>query len=122
MSERTIVDEVWKALGFCACGKPEKVIRKMQAALVSIQAVSTMHLSGKEWYIGGKPTPEVQALYDLRDAASGSDDGERYLMYYSLDKAGLTEHGSSVPGWPTDFGKEFLDFLEKTPEDKWFSE
>lgn len=40
-------------------------------------------------------------------------EGEKYTMYYLLDDLGLTDHGTSVPGWLSEKGVEVLEDLEE---------
>lgn len=119
---KNIAVAVWRRLGFCECGRPEDALAKMRDALKAIKAVSDMHRSDIECYPQGVATPAMKSLHAAESAACGADDGARYLMYYTLDKAGLTEHGGSVPGWPTDDGVAFLKHLEDVNQDDWMRE
>lgn len=118
----TIASYVWYGLlDFCGCGMPEEVLGKMRDVLRTQSAIAKAH---QEWpkdmkYPNGKATLEMQALHDEAEKAAGVDPASRYLIYYVLTKVGLMEHGGSVPGWPTRFGEELLNFLESTPEDDW---
>lgn len=119
----TIASYVWHdTLNFCACGRPENVLVKMRDTLRALQNVSDAHRSNESCYVMGAPTPKMKALHDAEHSAAGADDGSRYLMYYVLSRARLTEHGGSVPGWPTNLGREFLTFLETTDPDDWMGE
>lgn len=79
--------------GFCGCGDPTATFRLVAPAL---RALANSQLTWQE-----------------RDAATHADGDVRYLLWYVLDRAGLTEHGGSVPGWLTDKGKQVLADLER---------
>jgi hypothetical protein len=55
----------------------------------------------------------LQALKDKNYKNPYHSDGERYTIWYLLCRSGLTEHGSSVPGWLTKHGEGVLSDLNK---------
>ena len=78
-------------VGHCCCGTPEISLAYLRDVMALLRD---------------------KVDYDTRQAYFGSE-GEQYTIYYMLDKLEFTEHGSSVPGWLTEKGKEFLDDVEE---------
>ena len=79
---RDAIEFIMGMLDFCGCGNPEQSLKYILKALI---------------YINDKETE-----------LPFSSDGEKYFVYYVLDKLELTEHGCSVPGWLTEKGEELL--------------
>lgn len=77
-------------LGFCGCGSPEAAL----SALCDL--LETLDLP---WEDGSRQRMK---------AALCPNDGLRYALWYYLTEAGLLEHGTSVPGWLTGDGKNFV--------------
>lgn len=88
-------------LNWCGCGMPDQAQRMIMKALRHINnlqlLVNENKLSWEEWNADSK------LLFGYWE----------YVIYYILDEKGLTEHGSGVPGWLTDKGKELLEELEE---------
>jgi hypothetical protein len=76
--------------GFCGCGMPERNLRYI--------------LSGLEHVFG-------LSILEKEDKAFPGGEENKYFFFYWADKEGLTEHGSSVPGWLTERGKTVLTVL-----------
>lgn len=98
--------------GFCCCGRPHDFLRKIAGALWLVRELTRKdYESWQEHYDGWK---------ERRDEILG-DSGNQYTYWYLLDRAGLTEHGSSVPGWLTPKGERVLNdlkrILEKSSDD-----
>lgn len=99
-------------LGFCACGDPRASLTYVRDVLrhinrfVELQEECDFSVFYDGWEEDGKK------LFPTK--------GAEYFAYYVLDANGLTEHGSSVPGWLTPKGKEFMEdvneLLESVPE------
>ena len=77
-------------LDFCCCGNPEKSLKYTYEKLKEI------------------------------DQRGTSNSKESMFVYYHFDSVGLTEHGSSVPGWLTEKGKGVMRDLEKLLPIVWF--
>lgn len=88
-------------LGFCACGAPEENLTFILGALELISQQCPDDIPWSTWW------EENQA----KKAAYFGNDGAAYFFYYCADKAELTEHGGSVPGWLTEKGEELLTLL-----------
>ena len=85
MSEAQKVHDFWNELGFCLCGRPEDVLTLIRDELTRLEK--------KEW-----------------TSEPGASD---YLLAYTIDRVGLSEHGGSLPyAWLTDKGHEILALLE----------
>lgn len=87
---------------FCGCGNPKSSMEYIRDILALIEAID-LNSNGafdEAWKLRWK---NLEGFFKSR--------GEQYTMYYLLDKLELTEHGSSVPGWLTDKGKEVLHDL-----------
>jgi hypothetical protein len=86
--------------GFCGCGAPEKVLRYLWRGLKIIR---------------GFQYPERQ-----RDIGVlfGGDEAAEFLMWYELDRVGLTEHGVGVAhAWLTEKGEAVLGDMDRYLED-----
>ena len=85
-------------LGFCGCGMPEAALEHVRKALQLVddleQLVWEQSMRYKEW--------------EKRKEGVFASEGAEYFMWYYLDNKGLTDHGSSVPGWLTDKGEALL--------------
>lgn len=76
---------------FCGCGMPENAIECLRDLLA------------------------LHPLYDNRPAFESKipDDGLQYLVLYTLDHFGLTEHGTGIGGaWLTPKGQALLGALK----------
>jgi hypothetical protein len=82
-------------LGFCGCGMPDMVIDLIRKALELIK--ERVNLDYEE--------------LRKKELELFKNDNIAYFVYYFLDSKGLTEHGSSVPGWLTNKGEELLEDL-----------
>jgi hypothetical protein len=89
------LDAVGDALPNCGCGRPADVLH-LYARIMAFVA------EGKGYWWTAVPAMIVE---DPEAAA--------YALIYVLDDRGLLEHGSSVPGWLTDNGKEWLAAYRK---------
>lgn len=99
------VKHLWsEVFKFCGCGRQGETLAKIRDSLVALKAVSNAHRSDAPCYVMGKATPEMKTLHDAERDAMGPANADYYLMAYLLCAADLTEHGGSVPGWPTDYG------------------
>lgn len=101
--------------GICGCGEPDAVAKLMLDVLGNIQA-------GHDRYeqTGKYDAAEHKLLFDERQALLPTD-GLYYTVYNFYDKLGLIEHGSALPGWLTELGKEVLAALREhgTDGDAW---
>lgn len=76
--------------GFCGCGDNVSALQYIRDALVGIQ----------NWLSSDESRDAMLAQFH--------SDGERYFVWYRLDNLGCIEHGSNVPGWLTEKGKDWL--------------
>jgi len=75
-----------KILDFCGCGNPDSALEYVRDVMQNIKG---------------------------KDFDSRKYDGKEYFVWYYLDNKELTDHGSSVPGWLTEKGEEFLEDLNE---------
>jgi hypothetical protein len=102
-------EDLHEALGFCGCGCPEDAFAYVLGGLRLIHNPPPL------------PDPrdsgeEFRAAVDARFAAYAvhhGSDGAMYFFWYWCDAEGLTDHGSSVPGWLTEKGERLLAMLER---------
>ena len=80
-------------LNFCGCGSPKENLRYVANILEHIKNGSTDDYSYDKWVEKGKKLGNEESLY---------------FAYYVFDEKGLTEHGSTVPGWLTEHGENLL--------------
>ena len=83
-------------LGWCGCGSPENCLDLIKQVLLLLNRED----KGK-W-------DELEKLIPQNEA--------RDIIYYLLDDKDLTSHGSCIPGWTSEEGKEFIKMLEKECE------
>lgn len=95
------VSVIGEMLGFCGCGSNESAMEFVRDAL---QLVKERHLSSHE---------EAWKIILEKQNTLFHNDNIMFFTWYWLDDKGLTEHGSSVPGWLTNKGKEILDDLNE---------
>jgi len=89
---------------FCTCGTPATVCDFVYRVLRA--------LSGN---FDGRPE-EWKAWYEAYDRGLDAvlpDRGTRYFVFYTLDLLGLTDHGTFVPGWPSQKGLDFMADYEE---------
>tara|TARA_Y100000310_G_scaffold299375_1_gene334191 strand:+ start:3278 stop:3688 length:411 start_codon:yes stop_codon:yes gene_type:complete len=85
-------------LGYCGCGMPDESLMYIRKILRLIHSLHVEEYDPNQW-------KELDQFF--------SSEGEKYTMFYMLEKLELTEHGGCVPGWVTDKGIELLEDLEK---------
>lgn len=73
-------------LGHCGCGVPDDSLIFIKDQLIIIE-------KGYPFDVGFTPL--------------------QYTLWYMFDKYGLTEHGTSLPGWLTQKGEELLSDLRE---------
>lgn len=111
LTDETYFGEAEGALGslfgFCGCGTPEAPLRLLRDAMRLIDVKPNNPHDFDKW----------KAAYRIRRAAMDElfhhDKGVEYLVWYLLDDKKLTEHGTSVPGWLTDLGRDVLVDLDE---------
>lgn len=84
---------------FCMCGCPSETLELLYHVLKNID-------SGFEHWDERKK----------RDDELMFNDGIRYLVWNVLDREDMIEHGSSLPGWLTQKGRDYLSLLEEWVE------
>lgn len=95
---------LYEILGFCGCGCPET---SMESVCDYLDIVDLRHTKSDDklnrYENSIKARKLMQDKFNVRDVYS---DPLLQYMAYSLDDAGLTEHGSSIGGaWITDLGR-----------------
>lgn len=93
----TAEDLLCNMVGYCGCGDPEAALKYLAKVL---------HYISIRFNID--PT-ESEKLESLLFPVPGS----MWHTYYMLDDKELTEHGSSVPGWLTDKGREIMEDIQE---------
>lgn len=110
--ERRRVGYVASKMNLCRCGQLDRALRAIRVALESLWTPTDVAHG-----------PEHDAAWEARKTAVPPiwDNDFGLLTYYLLDTWGLTEHGSSIPGWLTDDGHIVLRFLQETDcdDEKW---
>ena len=86
------------SLGFCGCGSPDLALKYVKQSLELVQDYQDLEYEG--W--------EVK-----KNKFFNNNEGSEYFMWYFLNDKGLTEHGSCVPGWLSESGKELLSDLKE---------
>lgn len=101
-------------LNFCGCGRPHTSLAYIMKGLELIgeknpheRSTSEARELAEAWYNAHRERLKAHFLTE----------GAEYFFYYWASEEGLTEHGGSVPGWLTDYGKETLEQLRK-----WYEE
>jgi len=101
--------ELLERLGFCGCGAPDEALLLIHDLLVHFEnhrAINyTGSFEGAEWEKYCKDEKE-----SLNKVLDDNKEGIKYALFYLLDDKGITNHGSSVPGWVED--TEFMDKLK----------
>ena len=95
-----------KILGFCGCGRPEDNLEYIRDGLAHINAPRSKNMTHEqhsEWF----------KKWVKRGHEIFGNELSRYFFFYWCDKEGLTEHGSSIPGWLTPKGEELLEDLNE---------
>lgn len=92
-----------KFLGFCNCGIPDHSVEYVVKGLEEVNKISK---AGDKW---------KEAVEKAEEVLGGEE--RMYFMWYFLDSKGLTNHGSSVPGWITDRGEQFLELYNELEEE-----
>lgn len=90
---------ITQIFGFCGCGLPEYTYKFIFNGLKHIKKLGDCGCNYKLWEQEGKEIFHTSGI--------------KYFFYYVLDNIGLTEHGSSVPGWLTVEGEILLDIMIK---------
>lgn len=104
----------FEKMKFCGCGIPEdmrdafiKSTRALRECWAVIRSTESAFSIARTEADRAKDKAAWDKLYaDIADIW-GPSDLNRYLCWYVLDAAGLTEHGGSVPGWLTPEGERF---------------
>jgi len=87
-------------LDFCGCGLPETTVKYVRDGLKIIKQRENAN-SEKEWEEWRKIAKDYFKTK-----------GAEYFFYYVMDKLELIEHGSSVPGWLTEKGEQFIKLAD----------
>lgn len=114
-------DITFNKLGICGCGDPVSVLEFVRIALDLLKRRSTT--TGDSTSAGDANWRTVSE--DIESHFSRGQDGDSplyWIAWYFIDRAGLIEHGGSVPGsWLTPLGWAYLDYLNEhgTDHDAW---
>jgi len=90
---------------FCGCGCPDEALKYVAEALKLV--------AWRKDYVWAKDISKKEMdkrFHEWQTACKNvfGSTGAEYFMWYWLDNQGLTQHGSSVPGWLTDKGEKLL--------------
>ena len=94
-----------EVLNFCACDDAESNLRYIRDSLALV-GEEPPEGSWQQWYPGHRA--RINAHFKSEHAEA--------FMWYWLDSKGFTEHGSRIPGWLTESGKELLEDLTSALE------
>jgi|ERR1051325_1295910 hypothetical protein len=99
-------------MNWCCCGQPELAASLLFDALslAKWRFDVSATLRSKEDF---EAANERYEQYRKRELELMSNDSIAYFVWYTIDAAGLMEHGSSIPGWLTEKGKEMLEALRE---------
>jgi len=91
---------------FCGCGHTKSAVEHIIGALKLIKEKDEINKNTKfeDWY--EEWAEKVSNFFN-------HDRGAQTIMWYCFDRAGLTDHGGSVPGWLTEKGYDLIDLYEK---------
>lgn len=90
--------------GLCACGHPCDNVELVGDALRLLQwRQENLGLPFAEWY----------AEWQAKELATFGSQRAADFVWYWLDSKDFTEHGSSIPGWPTDKGAAVLEAIDE---------
>ena len=108
----------FEKLQWCGCGSPEMVKREILKYFSLLEWWHNIPLNDdyhKNYY---KYYKELENKYEDAFGVINVYCNPLLLAFaYTMDAAGLTEHGSSILGaWLTDEGKMFLSLLRLNPE------
>lgn len=90
-------------LEFCGCGDPIAALKYVHDALILVDKSYN-----NDWKV----------TRGERDNFFNNSEGLEYFVWYYLSHLGLTEHGSSVPGWITAKGKAVIVTYELYKEEE----
>jgi hypothetical protein len=91
--------------GWCGCGRPFEAAMHVRSILALIASLHS-DKEGQEWR-------EHYQRWTEAEKSLFPHEGSNTVAYYVMDRAGLTEHGGSVPGWLTARGHEMLKDLDE---------
>lgn len=98
-------DLVSGMLGFCGCGAPDLALDYVGAGLDLVAQRMALWESQD-----GHAETRFKAT-EARELEHFGTDGARYFFWYWADGEGFLEHGSLVPGWLTERGKQMLALI-----------
>jgi hypothetical protein len=100
----------YEKLKWCGCGSPEDALKPVQKILRILNEYRKFKGTAEEAY------NEKCKMFEREFGVNSIYDNELLLcLAYTLDAAGLTEHGSSIGGaWISDEGEMFLYLLDHT--------
>lgn len=87
---------------FCGCGSPEETLKYIHDCLQIVKDGTNM---------------DYKEFCECKSKIFNNNSGAENFMWYFLDNQELTEHGSSVPGWITDYGEEMLSDMKQIIND-----
>lgn len=93
--DNPIMDFIWNELfGFCGCYQPEEGFKLVREVMNAINDTTNDR--------------NCMSSYDMRNGSV-----EKVFIMYWLDEREITEHGGSIPGWLTPYGKELLHVMNE---------
>lgn len=101
-------------LGFCGCGMPDETRAYVEEGLSIIEDLRTSH-GGMIDPFSAERIAFLKAKQE-RVAARFHSDESWYFFLYWCSAEDLVEHGSSLPGWLTEKGKNLLSLLRQVKE------
>lgn len=100
-------------MGFCGCGRPDLANEIIFKALLHIEDLEKIRDANFNRPGADPKWKEDLDGWNARGLEIFGNLGTETIVYYVLDKAGLIEHGGSVPGWLSELGEEVLKELRK---------
>ena len=90
-------------LGMCGCGDPAGNLEYIRTGLCLIDERLQSDATDRKWW----------DEYQQRVRAHFGNHLSEQFFYYWLDKEAFTEHGSSIPGWLTEKGRDLAEMLKE---------
>ena len=127
------VYSAWHAqLHFCGCGRPDEMLRFVRDVLLAHYRITWASRGHNPFNLPNEQKPEYEQARKEFDAllrhpveSNGKlakdhvDYALYYMTLYTLDAAGMTEHGGSVSGgWLTHLGEHLLENMLKLNDEQ----
>ena len=101
-------------LDLCGCGTPENTSQMLKEFLQIMYDFKVTDRETYDWHEEQKRTYDMCRVPVVEDSYNTIYEGLIQYLQYTLDSAGILEHGSSISSaWLTELGEMFLWVLNK---------